>query len=83
MKNLIDLKPNPTKMLILKIKVLTQNLPKKEVEKLYGCDFEFTVNDGMIVLLEVWHNPQGKHKYKNKYRQEFKVNAPYESVCEN
>ena len=76
--------PDANKMRILKMMVLSQMLPEKEVEKLYGCDFEFTIQDDMIVLLEVWNNPRGKHNYKNKYRQEFKMkDIPLSVICED
>ena len=77
------MKPNKSKMMILKMMVLTQMLPSKEVEKLYGCDYEFSVKDNMIVMLEVWHNPKGKHNYNNKYRQEFKMkNIPVNFILD-
>ena len=84
MKNPHESKPDPDKMRILKMMVLTQMLPHDEIVKLYGCDFEFSVKNGMIELLEVWHNPKGKHKYKDKYRQSFKMKAvPVEVIYED
>ena len=68
------LNPNGLKMTTVKMMVLTKMLPKKEVEKLYGCDYEFTIKDEMITHLEVWFNPKGNHNYEDKYRKEFKMN---------
>lgn len=77
------MKPNQLKMMTLKIMVLTQMLPKKEVEKLYGCDYEFTVEDHMITMLEVWYNPKGKHNYQDKFRKVFKIKPiPFGFICE-
>ena len=68
-----DLNPNRLKMATVKMMVLTKMLSKKEVEKLYGCDYEFTIEGDMINMLEVWFNPKGNHNYEDKYRKEFKI----------
>ena len=65
--------PNQLKMTAVKMMVLTQMLPKSDVKKLYGCDYEFTVQDGMITMLEIWFNPKGRHNYQEKFRKEFKM----------
>ena len=75
--------PNQLKMTTFKLMILTQMIPKKEVEKLYGCDYEFTVEDNMITMLEIWHNPKGKHNYQNKFRKEFKIKPISVSVISN
>jgi hypothetical protein len=81
--NEINIKPNPTKMKILKLMVLSQMLPKNEVSKLYDCDYEFTVHDNNIIALETWFNAKGKHNYNDKYRKEFKMKPiPVSFICD-
>jgi hypothetical protein len=65
---------NREKMVRLKISILMDNLSPQEVRDLYGCDFEFSYDGDMITLLEIWHNPDGEHHYRDKYRREFNVN---------
>ena len=75
-------KPNQLKMTSLKLMVLTQMLPKREVEKLYGCDYEFTVENGMITMLELWYNPKGKHLYQDRFRKQFNIKPiPVDLIC--
>jgi hypothetical protein len=71
---------HPGKMMCLKQIILNTYLTEKEHFKRRDCEFEFTVKNGTITLLEIWYNPRGAHKYKEKYREEFEVNLPIEIV---
>jgi hypothetical protein len=74
---------NREKMITLKVMVLSKMLPSKEVKKLYGCDYEFTIEENKIVMLEVWHNPKGEHKYEDKFRKCFKIKpVSVDIICE-
>jgi hypothetical protein len=64
---------NLSKMKQLKTMTLLNYLTPSEVIKIGDCDFEFTIIDGKPKTLEIWHNPKGKHKYREKYRREFEI----------
>jgi hypothetical protein len=78
-----ELKPNRYKMVTLKLMVLMQFLKDEDVKKLYGCDYEFDVKDDKIVRLHIWHNPNGPHKYKERYHKSFEMrNVPVKSILD-
>ena len=59
------------------------NLSTEKVEELNCCDYEFTIVDDKITMLEVWYNPKGKHNYKDKYRTCFNMKpVSFEVICD-
>lgn len=60
-------------LLRVKIGTLLYHLPKEEVEKYYGCDFEFhAVGENHIPIdLHIWVGEN--HNYREKYHKVFSV----------
>lgn len=61
------------KLLKVKIDTLKYYLPKEEVEKYVGCDFEFYITEGNNIPIDLHTWVGNNHNYQERYHRSFPV----------